>query len=164
MAPGNGSLVGVVTAATGVRPFSAGKPQPTMFHLAAQRLGATKPLAIGDRLDTDLQGARAAGYPGLMVLTGVNDGKDALLAPPHQRPSFVGRTLECLAQPHPTPVHAAGRWHVGDAEAWVEQGNVKIAGGSEINRIRAACAAAWAATDIGETIVVETLPSLGVAS
>ncbi len=164
MAPGNGSLVGVVTTATGVTPFSAGKPQPTMFHLAAQRLGARRPLAIGDRLDTDLQGARSAGYPGLMVLTGVNNARDALLAPPHQRPSFIGEDLACLAESHPTPVFDGSRWHVGDAQSWVADGQVDIAGGTPINRVRAACAAAWAAADAGQTIGVERLPDLGVAS
>lgn len=164
MAPGNGSLVGVVTTATGVTPHSAGKPQPTMFHLAAQRLSAQRPLAIGDRLDTDLQGARAAGYPGLMVLTGVNDGKDALLAPPHQRPSFIGRDLSCLAEPHPVPTFDGTRWFVDDAQARVIDGQLVVEGGTAINRVRVACAAGWAALDAGKALEVGTLPLLGVAS
>jgi HAD superfamily hydrolase (TIGR01450 family) len=164
MAPGNGSLVGVVTTATGVVPLSAGKPEPTMFHLAAQRIGAERPLVIGDRLDTDLQGARAAGYPGLMVLTGVNDARDAVLAPPALRPSFLGANLACLAEPHPQPAFDDNRWTVGDAAAWVTDGHLTIDGGTDINRARAACAAAWHAVDTGRSLAVETLPELGVAS
>src|SRR5690606_25104509 len=67
-APGNGALVGAVRAATGVVPDSAGKPSPTMYRLAVERAAASRPLVIGDRLDTDLAGARGGGYPGLHVL------------------------------------------------------------------------------------------------
>lgn len=164
MAPGNGTLVGVVTAATGVSPLAAGKPEPAMFLMAAASTGAQRPLAIGDRLDTDLKGARAAGIPGLMVLTGVNDARDAVLAPPDQRPSFIGADLTCLALPHPTPTLKDGAFHVGDARAHVTDGNLVVEGGSEIDRIRAACVASWAAVDAGQKVVVETLPHLGVTS
>ncbi len=40
--------------------------------------GSRRPLVVGDQLDTDLAGARAAGIPGLMVLTGVNDAVDVV--------------------------------------------------------------------------------------
>lgn len=69
---GNGSMVAAVTSATGVVPTSAGKPEPAMFLQAAQRAGAKRPLAVGDRLDTDIAGAVAAGIPALHVLTGVS--------------------------------------------------------------------------------------------
>lgn len=164
MAPGNGTLVAVVTTATGVTPLAAGKPEPAMFLMAAQQTSAQRPLAIGDRLDTDLKGARAAGMPGLMVLTGVNDARDALLAPPDQRPSFIGTDLSCLAQSHPTPTEADGWWQVGEARARVTNGHLMVDGTSKIDRIRAACVAAWAAVDAGHQVVVETLPHLGVTS
>ncbi|MEK8229274.1 HAD hydrolase-like protein [Oerskovia sp. M15] len=35
-----------------------------MYHLAVERAGASAPLVVGDRLDTDLAGARSGGYPG----------------------------------------------------------------------------------------------------
>ncbi|WP_430866931.1 HAD-IIA family hydrolase [Demequina aurantiaca] len=163
MAPGNGALVAVVARATGVTPLAAGKPEPAMFHMAAERLNAKRPLAIGDRLDTDLKGARAANMPGLMVLTGVNDARDALLAPADQRPSFIGADLSVLSEIHPEP-SVSGHWaHVGEARARVTGGHLLVDGGSAIDRVRAACVAAWAAADAGEKIVVETLPHLGVA-
>src|SRR5690606_15900450 len=117
IAPGNGSLVQAVINATGVTPTAAGKPEPTMFHLAAAQAGATNPLAIGDRLDTDLQGARAAGVPGLLVLTGVSTALEAVVAPPHQRPSFIGEDLRSLAMAHPVPVREGDTWRVGGASA-----------------------------------------------
>lgn len=162
MAPGNGALVGVVTTASGVTPLAAGKPEPAMFHMATQRTGAQRPLAIGDRLDTDLKGARAAHIPGLMVLTGVNDARDALLAPADQRPSFIGADLSCLAEAHPEPFMADHWAHSGEARARVTEGHLSVDGGTGIDRVRAACVAAWAAADAGERVVVETLPHLGV--
>jgi len=164
LAPGNGALVGIVASATGKTPMAAGKPEPTMFLMAAKRAGAKNPLAIGDRLDTDLKGARAANIPGLMVLTGVNDARDALLAPADQRPSLIGADLSCLAQVHPIPVVSDSWCHVGDARARVTEGYLVVDGGSEIDRVRAACVAAWAAADAGNKVVVETLPHLGVTS
>jgi glycerol 3-phosphatase-2 len=164
MAPGNGSLVAAVVTATGVTPPAAGKPEPGMFLLAAKRAGAERPLVIGDRLDTDLKGARAAEIPGLLVLTGVSTVREALTAPPEHRPSFISANLHGLAQAHPYPIQGGGWWHVGEARAHVVDGHLMVDGGTDIDRVRAACCAAWAAIDAGERLVVESLPHLGVAS
>jgi len=164
MAPGNGSLVAAVVTATGVTPPAAGKPEPGMFHLAASRAGASRPLVVGDRLDTDLKGARAAGIPGLLVLTGVSDVRETLMAPVEHRPSFIGADLGALAQAHPQPVQDGEWWHVGDARAHVVEGRLMVDGGTAMDRVRAACCAAWAAADAGQHVIVETLPHLGVAS
>jgi len=164
MAPGNGSLVAAVVTATGVTPPAAGKPEPGMFLLAAKRAGAKRPLVIGDRLDTDLKGARAAGIPGLLVLTGVSDVREALLAPPQHRPSYIGADLHTLAEAQPAPRQDGNWWHVGDARAHVVEGQLLVDGGSAMDRVRAACCAAWAAADAGENLLVETLPHLAVAS
>lgn len=164
MAPGNGSLVAAVVTATGVTPPAAGKPEPGMFHLAAARSGAQRPLVIGDRLDTDLKGARAAGIPGLLVLTGVSDVHETLMAPPEHRPSFIGADLGALAEAHPQPTQDGAWWHVGQARAHVVEGRLMVDGGDPMDRVRAACAATWAAVDAGQHVMVETLPHLGVAS
>lgn len=163
-APGNGALVNVVVTATGVQPPSAGKPEPEMFRLAAQQAEASRPMVIGDRLDTDLKGGNAAGIPGLMVLTGVNDGRDALLAPADQRPSYVGRDLGALAQPHPAPQREGDSWRVRDAVARVVDGRLEVDGEDELDRLRAACAATWEAVDAGITVDIEGVTRIGVAS
>ena len=164
IAPGNGSLVGTVVNATGVQPVAAGKPEPTMFHLAAAQIHAERPLAIGDRLDTDLQGARAAGMPGLLVLTGVSSARDAVLAPPEQRPSFIGADLATLAQAHPVPVREDETWIVCEARATVSKNTLHVQGPPGIDRVRAACAAAWWAADQGQPTDGGNLPDLGVSS
>lgn len=163
IAPGNGSLVSTVVNATGVTPTAAGKPEPTMFHLAAAMFGSQKPLAIGDRLDTDLKGARAAGMPGLLVLTGVSHERDAILAPADQRPSFIGADLRTLAEAHPAPRLEGNTWRVGAASASVV-GAALTVDGDGIDAVRAACAAAWAAADAGVAVDAGTIPDFGVAS
>ncbi|SDL70144.1 Haloacid Dehalogenase Superfamily Class (subfamily) IIA [Corynebacterium mycetoides] len=95
---GNGSMVAAVTSVTGVVPEAAGKPQPAMFIQAAQLAGAKRPLAVGDRLDTDIAGAVAAGIPSLHVLTGVSGQLALLEAPKEQRPTFIGESLASLGE------------------------------------------------------------------
>lgn len=107
---GNGSMVAAVTSATGVAPRSAGKPEPAMFHRGAARLGATRPLAIGDRLNTDIAGGNNAGHATLMVVTGVSGHRETLLAAPGERPRYIGATMAALNEPaeHAAPGPQAG--------------------------------------------------------
>jgi glycerol 3-phosphatase-2 len=99
IAPGNGSLVGAVQNAVGHAPdVIAGKPAPPLYLLCAERLGVEvrRVLAVGDRLDTDIEGAVAAGMDSLFVLTGVDDLEGCLKAPPNRRPTFVAPDLRAL--------------------------------------------------------------------
>lgn len=167
LAPGNGSLVAAVRAATGVEPVSAGKPEPAMFRLAAQRRGARRPLVVGDRLDTDLAGARAAGFPGLHVLTGVSSARDAVLAVPAERPSFLGADLRSLLQAHPAPEPAGDWWACRDAAARVHGGALELRGAAAdgtvpMDLVRAACHAVWTAADAGVAVDAASVPDLVV--
>ena len=93
---GNGSMVAAVTSATGVTPESAGKPGPAMFIQASERMNAKRPLAVGDRLDTDIAGGVAAGIPSLHVLTGVSGPLALMEAPKEQRPTFIAEDMRGL--------------------------------------------------------------------
>lgn len=167
-APGNGSLVGAVRGATGITPDNAGKPSPTMYRLAVERAGATNPLVIGDRLDTDLAGARSGGYVGLHVLTGVSSARDAVLAAPGERPHLIGADLLSVLEPHPCPAPSAdGWWVTRDAAARVVDGALELGGaGSDLRAVedlaRSACAAAWAAVDAGGAVDPRSVPELVV--
>ena len=72
--PGAGAWVSVIVTATGVEPIYAGKPAPYLLELACERLGTAKEetLVVGDRLETDIAGGQAAGYPVALVLSGVS--------------------------------------------------------------------------------------------
>ena len=60
--PGNGALVEVVGAVRRREPVVAGKPEPPLFEETLRRVGGERPLVVGDRLDTDIEGANNAGY------------------------------------------------------------------------------------------------------
>lgn len=101
-APGNGSLVAAVRLAVDVEPEVVGKPMPVMYELAAQRRGisASDVLAIGDRLETDIEGAVSAGMDSVLVLTGVHGLADAAAAAPDRRPTYVVEDLRGLFEPY----------------------------------------------------------------
>ncbi len=170
--PGNGSLIQVIVTATGTKPVVAGKPEPPLHAETVARTGAKRPLVVGDRLDTDIEGAVRVGADSLLVLTGVTGPADAVLAPPHQRPTYLSPDLSGLLEPHP-PVTAAGdEFRCG---GWIArrrnvQGSydghahrLEIAGGgAAIDGLRALCAAAWSsATAVDAGSVASAVGSLG---
>jgi len=97
--PGNGSMVAALRTATDVEPQVAGKPGPALMSDALARGQFDAPLVVGDRLDTDIAGAHAAGLPSLMVLTGVSSARDAVFANADERPDFIAPDLRCLLEP-----------------------------------------------------------------
>lgn len=101
--PGNGSLVAALVTATGQHPESAGKPQRPLFD-AALGDSAARVLMVGDRLDTDIAGARAAGLDSLLVLSGVTDPAALLAADPASRPDYIGADLSAVTRDHVPPV------------------------------------------------------------
>lgn len=87
--PGAGSILAAVVAASGAQPIVCGKPQPSLFGLAERVLGGAPALAIGDRVDTDVAAAHAAGWPAALVLTGASSL--ATLAKADDWPDFLMR-------------------------------------------------------------------------
>ncbi len=90
--PGSGAVLAAVETATGQRAErTVGKPEPDMYAAACDRLGEGRYLAIGDRLDTDVEGARRAGIDSALVLTGATSGADVEAAA--RRPTHVAGSL-----------------------------------------------------------------------
>ncbi|MDR1033652.1 MAG: HAD-IIA family hydrolase [Bifidobacteriaceae bacterium] len=153
-APGNGSLVRSVELASGVKALDDAKPSPAMYKSASARVNAKNPLVIGDRLETDLAGAVAAGYSGLLVLTGVSTLQDAISAVPEHRPKFIGKDLRALNEPHPA-VKFDGEWAVIDyvtngikrhAAAKIQDGEIVYDSRTDpkdVNAWRVALVASW---------------------
>lgn len=147
IAPGNGTLVAAVAAATGRTPLVAGKPEAPLFHSAAKRLAAERPLVVGDRLDTDILGGNNAGFATVAVLTGVDTKESILAARSAERPDYIIGSLADLHRPYPEVVHEDGTYTCGAATARVADGAVGIIGSrDDLDSWRAACAAWWAAT------------------
>lgn len=144
IAPGNGSLVRAVQAATHATPIVAGKPEPLLFQVAAEQLEASRPLVVGDRLDTDILGGNRAGFATAVVLTGVDDPESVLGAPADQRPRYILANLSELYTDYPV-VQATGKQIVcGAARAGVDGGTITVTGErDDLNAWRAACCAWW---------------------
>lgn len=94
--PGAGAIMAALVAATDSQPLVIGKPAPTMFQVAAALLAVPPAavLVIGDRLDTDIAGAAAAGMPSVLVLTGVSTRVEAEAGP--MRPTAIYADLPAL--------------------------------------------------------------------
>jgi HAD superfamily hydrolase (TIGR01450 family) len=147
--PGNGSLAQVIAHATGVEPLVAGKPDPPLHRESMLRTGARHPLAVGDRLDTDIEGAHRGGVDSLLVLTGVTSPAEAILAPPQQRPTYISEDLAGMHQPHPEVASLDGAFSCGGWTArWDGQRLDLDGGGARIDGLRALCAAAWSADTV----------------
>ncbi|MET8898407.1 HAD hydrolase-like protein [Streptomyces albogriseolus] len=146
IAPGNGAAVEVVRIATGAEPQVAGKPLPPMHRETILRTGAERPLVVGDRLDTDIEGAFHGGVDSLLVLTGVTDGAQLLAAPPHHRPTYVDADLRGLLTGQPEVVGDGGAFRCGGWTAAAGAGRLELEGdGAPVDGLRALCAAAWTA-------------------
>ncbi len=155
--PGNGAMVQVIVTATGVEPVYAGKPDPPLHRESMIRTGARRPLVVGDRLDTDIEGAHNAGVDSLLVLTGVARPVDLLTAPPEHRPTYLGEDLSALLAPYPE----VERGTCGGWRARWEDGGLRLEGaGSRIDALRAACDAAWAAAGDGRADEDAVKPAL----
>jgi ribonucleotide monophosphatase NagD (HAD superfamily) len=93
--PGSGAILAAVEEATGRRADRiVGKPEPVMYETAQDRLGPGRALAVGDRLDTDVAGARSAGLDQALVLTGATAREEAAAADP--RPTLVAESVSAL--------------------------------------------------------------------
>jgi HAD superfamily hydrolase (TIGR01450 family) len=164
-APGNGSLVCVVAAAAGRRPDAvAGKPDRMIVEQALRSVGGRRTdgdrgsaVMVGDRLDTDLAAARAAGVTGAFVLSGVHGIRDLLLAPPEQRPHLLSWDIGQVLGVHPVvTVDAPGRARCRGVTATVslegDRARLDWTGLDDppepgvdrlLDAVRAGCAAAW---------------------
>ncbi|MFF7637419.1 HAD-IIA family hydrolase [Kitasatospora sp. NPDC008050] len=158
VAPGNGTLVAAVRAATGAEPEVAGKPLPPMHRETVLRTGAKRPLVVGDRLDTDIEGAYNGGVDSLLVFTGVGTPAQLIAAPPQHRPTYLAADLRGLLEPHPAVTATAdGGFECRGRSARVVDGELRLGGagagqGDQADRydgLRALCAAAWAELDRG---------------
>lgn len=145
IAPGNGTLVSAVHTAVGRLATVAGKPERPIFDEAVARFGARHPLFIGDRLDTDIAGAQAAGIDSVLVLTGIDRPKHVLAAPTVSRPTFIVGDLRELHEPYPETIVKGDVTTVGGASVRIDGPDVHIlsAGDRPIDLVRAGAAAIW---------------------
>jgi glycerol 3-phosphatase-2 len=154
LVPGNGAAVAAVAMAVPVTPEVAGKPYRPLLDDTVARIGAQRPVFVGDRLDTDIVGAVNAGLDSMLVLTGSHGAADLLLAQPGERPTYLGHDLRALLEPPLTATADDEGWRCGSARATVTDGAVQLQGAPPESAVAiwAAAHAAWAAADQGQAV------------
>lgn len=145
--PGNGAFVQVLRTATGLEPRVAGKPDPALHHLSVERIGAHRPLVVGDRLETDVLGAVRGDADSLLVLTGVTDLELLCAAPRGQRPTYVGADLRALDRPQPEVTVEGETARCGPARVRYAGQKYVVEAGEGEPALRAQVALAWERAD-----------------
>jgi hypothetical protein len=130
-----------VRVATDAEPLVAGKPQRPLMDDAIRATGADHPLAVGDRLDTDIAGANNVHIDSLLVLTGVSTPDDLLAAPDHLRPTYLAADLRGIEQDD-LVIEPNEHWQ---AEADGTELSLRHTGSAAdpLAALRALCAAWW---------------------
>ena len=168
--PGNGAMVQALVTATGAHPRVAGKPARPLLDLAVERAGVARPLVVGDRLETDIAAAVAAGMPSLMVLTGVSTPADLLAAPVDRRPTAVAVDLRGLVDSTMVAIlddagHGDG-WKVTASDDGLEL--FSAGGRTPISALGALTARAWATgttkVRAGDADAAASLSELGLST
>ncbi len=154
LAPGHGVLVRTITGFAGVDAIVAGKPEKPLMEETVLRVGGDRPLMVGDRLDTDIEGAHAIDAPSLLVLTGVTWLEELAAAPPRLRPTYISPTLAGLFEPHPVPSVTDATVELGGWAASVVDGRLTVAGqGGDADWWRVVATACWRHLDEEGTAV-----------
>ena len=162
LVPGNGAAVAAVQLAVEQRPEVAGKPYRPLLEETVQRLGAAKPIFVGDRMDTDIAGAVNSGLDSMLVLTGSHTVTDLVAAGVDCRPTHLGFDLrDLLAPPRTAEVgldDSAGQARCGEQTVLLDRGAIGFEGPPPADRAAATDTAwavarlVWAATDRGMAV------------
>jgi HAD superfamily hydrolase (TIGR01450 family) len=145
LAPGNGAYVALLAGAVGREPVVVGKPHAPLYRAAVERLG-TQPettLAVGDRLDTDIVGAAAAGLDSAWVLTGVHRPSELLRRHEDGVPTWVIGALHELEQPYAAVSRTAAGWACAGGRVTVTSSGLEVVAGPArpVELVRAGLAA-----------------------
>ena len=157
--PGNGTLVRLVADFAEREPEVAGKPQSPLFEETLTRVGGSRPLVVGDRLDTDIEGAVAIGWDSLLVLTGVTGLEELVGAPAEHRPTYLAPDLAALGEPQQAPDVTGEGVGLGGWTVRTQGDRLEISGdGATGDWWRVVAVAAWAHLDeTGQPVATEGL-------
>ncbi|MDX6372661.1 MAG: glycerol-phosphatase [Nocardioidaceae bacterium] len=157
VAPGHGVLVETLRRFTGVEPVVAGKPARPLLDETVRRCGGERPLMVGDRLDTDIEGAHAAGIDSLLVMTGVTGLAELVAAGAELRPTYISADLGGLQEAQPLPDVSDDAVSLGGWRAEVSDGALELSGSGETDDWwRVVAVAAWRHLDeAGEPVATD---------
>ncbi|WP_316668775.1 HAD-IIA family hydrolase [uncultured Propionibacterium sp.] len=169
--PGLGTQIAAlgVCLEPGSEPEMAGKPFPPLLRETVRRLSAEHPIFVGDRLDTDVEGACNVDMDSLFVFTGAHGMRDLFAAGARWRPTHLGYDIRALLRPARNAEIDGDSARCGAAVATITGGRVRTGGvkadpEDQLDALWAALRLAWRDADRGAeidaTAVVETLDLL----
>ena len=127
-APGHGVLVGLLREFTGVRADGGRQARTAAAGRDHPPGGRERPLMVGDRLDTDIDGAINAGCDSLLVMTGVTELAELVAVPAGRRPTYVAPDLGGLLEAHASPTAATACAELGGWRARADGGRLTVDG------------------------------------
>ena len=148
VAPGHGVLVDTLRRFSEVEPTVAGKPERPLLDETVERVGGRRPLMVGDRIDTDIEGGINAGVDTLLVMTGVTGPAELVGAASGTRPTYVAADLSGLLEAQPEVERDGDGWTCGGWTGSVGDGRLTVEGdGSASDWWRTVAATGWAWLD-----------------
>lgn len=151
--PGAGAQIAVVRTVVGGEPMAAGKPEKPLMEAAVERLGARRPIFVGDRLDTDIAGGVNSSIDTMLVFSGIHRAEALFDAVPAERPDHIGRDLRDLLAPARTVERVADGVRCGEAYVRVVNGVVRIESpGEELDLVWATARLVWDVRDAGADV------------
>lgn len=162
LVPGAGAQIAAVRFAVGIDPLVAGKPFSPLLEETVARLGAARPIFVGDRIDTDIDGAANVGMDSLFVFSGAHGKRDVVAAA--NRPTHLGLDLRALTQPAAATIVGNGGATSGDSRVrqdgagWTIEAPRDPEG--QLSALRALTALVPAGSDPTESGLAEALDSL----
>ena len=155
LVPGVGGMIAAIHLALGGEPVIFSKPFRPMLEEAVRRTGAARPILVGDRLDTDIAGARNVGIDSLLVFSGAHGKRELVAAGPGERPTYIGADIGALLAPARTADHASGVSRCRDVEARVSGDAITLSTvpgdvDGQLDALWAVATLAWRLTDAGE--------------
>jgi glycerol-1-phosphatase len=165
--PGNGAAVAAVRTAVHVDPEVAGKPYRPLMDETVNRLKASHPIFVGDRVDTDIAGAVAVGMDSLFVLSGAHGAAELLAAGRGCRPTHIGTDLSALLLPPRQVTRIVNRAICGSMSAVATSSEIRLETAptdqeQAVDALWAATQLVWQARDQGH--VLSPAPVLRVLS
>jgi hypothetical protein len=131
--------------------------EAAIFETAKRRLDVSRPLFVGDRIDTDILGANRAGIDSVLVLTGISKAKELLATTGDSNPTFVIADLRELLVPYVQPKQTKRGFRLRDAEVELLGNRVRVISGdpNSIDALRCACLLIWNSGKAIHTLDVE---------
>ncbi|MEE9965250.1 MAG: HAD-IIA family hydrolase [Propionicimonas sp.] len=126
LVPGAGAAIAVLSTVLQRQPTIFGKPYRPMMTEAIKRTQAEHPIFVGDRLDTDIEGAVNAGIDSLMVFSGAHGKKDLVAAGVQAQPSYIGADVNALLRPPRIAAVESDGARCGAHAATIDDGAIRL--------------------------------------